>query len=191
MPLGANPSGFTAALTGQGKDVRWQVLEDSTAPGGRVIAEMSREITDYRFPLCIYDETVVEDVEAFVRFKPVGGRVDQAGGIIVRVRDADNYYVARANALEDNVNLYKVIDGNRRKITGRSMKVASGTWHTLSLRVDGDRLDVVFDGETVIQTHDGTFSAPGKVGLWTKSDSATHFADLQLRSIRESQDNRG
>jgi hypothetical protein len=181
MPTGSKPPGFTDALTGKGGAVRWQVLEDSSVPGGKVIAETSSDTTDYRFPICIYDGLVAKDVEVSVRFKPVSGRVDQAGGIIARVQDSANYYVVRANALEDNVNLYKVVVGVRRQIVGHNIKVTGGTWHTLSLKAEGDLLEVVFDGKRVIQTRDGTFGGPGKVGLWTKADSVTYFANFEIR----------
>jgi len=159
------------------------MLEDASAPaGGKVIAQTSADTTDYRFPICIYDGLTAKDVEISVRFKPVSGRVDQAGGIIARVQDPDNYYVVRANALEDNVNLYKVVAGVRRQIVGYSTSVKGGMWHTLSLKVEGDLLEVVFDGQRVIQTRDGTFGGPGKVGLWTKADSVTYFANLEIRN---------
>ena len=181
MPTGAAPVGFTAALTGHGGPVRWLVLDDPSAPdGGKVIAESSGDTADYRFPICVYDNLTSRDVEVSVRFKPVAGTVDQAGGIVVRVLDALNYYVARANALEDNVRLYKVVDGQRRQIAGQNLKVGAGTWHSLSLKIEGDLLQVDFDGKRVIETHDATFSGPGKVGLWTKADSLTHFNDLKI-----------
>jgi hypothetical protein len=102
---------------------------------------------------------------------------------MVRVRDADNYYVTRANALEDNVNLYKVVAGSRRQIAGRNIKVAGGVWHVLSLQVIGDLLRVSFDGQQIIETHDTTFAGAGKVGLWTKADSVMYFADLEIRPM--------
>jgi hypothetical protein len=181
MAIAAKPPGFTEGLTGQGEAVRWQVLEDPSAPGGGVIAETSRDTADYRFPLCIYDGLVAKDVEVSVRFKPVDGVVDQAGGVIVRVQDPLNYYVARANALEDNVRLYKVVAGVRRQIAGQKIEVATGAWHTLTLKVVGDVLEVGFDGRLVFEAQDETFAEPGKVGLWTKADSLTHFADLVVR----------
>jgi hypothetical protein len=180
MPIGSKPLGFTEALTGQGKPVRWQVLEDATAPGQVVIAETSRDTADYRFPICIYDGVMAKDVEVSVRFKPVAGSVDQAGGLIARVQDHLNYYITRANALEDNVRLYKVVAGVRRQIAGQNLMVTNGDWHTLSLKVEGDLLEVTFDGTRVIQTRDATFAGAGKVGIWTKADSLTHFAELKI-----------
>jgi hypothetical protein len=183
MPIGAAPEGFTEGLTGQGEAVCWRVLADDSAPGGRVIAETSRDTADYRFPLCIYDSLTAADVEVSVRFKPVDGAVDQAGGLLVRARDTQNYYLVRANALENNVRLYKVTDGVRRQIAGHNAEIASGAWHSLSLKIAGDRLDVTFDGAPVLSVRDVTFPGPGKVGLWTKADSLTHFADLTIRPI--------
>jgi len=181
MPTGATPVGFTEALTGHGGPVRWVVLNEQSAPtGGKVIAETSNDTADYRFPLCIYDNLTARDVSVSVHFKPVAGSIDQAGGIIVRAQDDQNYYVARANALEDNVRLYKVVAGQRRQIAGHNTKVAAGRWHTLALKVEGDLLEVVFDGIRVIQTHDATFAGPGKVGLWTKADSLTYFNELTI-----------
>src|SRR5262249_35187209 len=117
---GKPPTGFVQALTGQGGEVRWQVLDDASAPAGRVIAETSRDTADYRFPLCILENFTAKDVQVMIRFKAVAGSVDQAAGIIVRALDKDNYYVARANALEDNVRLYKVVNGVRRQLAGKN-----------------------------------------------------------------------
>jgi hypothetical protein len=183
MPIAAKPPGFTEGLTGQGESVHWQVLEDPSAPGGRVIAEISRDTADYRFPLCIYDGLVAKNVEVSVRFKAVDGVVDQAGGLIVRVQDPLNYYVARANSLEDNIRLYKVVAGVRRQIAGQKIEVATGAWHTLTLKVVGDVLEVGFDGRDLLRAQDETFAEPGKVGLWTKADSLTHFAELVIRPV--------
>ena len=180
MPLAEKPPGFTEALTGQGEAVSWRVLEDPSAPAGRVIAETSRDTADYRFPLCIYDGLSAQNVDVTIRFKPVDGSVDQAGGIVARFLDSGNYYVVRANALEDNVRLYKVVNGVRRQIAGNNLKVAPAVWHTLSLRIEGDAIEVSFNGASLIQIRDQTFSGSGKVGIWTKADSLTHFAEIDI-----------
>lgn len=177
MPAGVKPTGFTEALTGHGGPVRWIVLDPAD---DRVIAETSNDTSDYRFPLCIYDGLTAKDIGVSVRFKPVAGSVDQAGGIIVRAQDNLNYYIARANALEGNVRLYKVVAGQRRQIAGENTKVAAGSWHTLFLKVESDLLEVIFDGVRVIQTRDSTFANPGKLGLWTKADSLTYFKELTI-----------
>jgi hypothetical protein len=183
MPVGISPAGFSEALTGQGGVVRWQVLEDPSAPGGKVIAETSRDTADYRFPLCIYNDLSERDVEVSVLFKAVDGEIDQAAGLIARARDAQNYYVVRANALEANVRLYKVVDGVRRQIAGHNIEVTSGSWHRLSLRVVDDMLEAGFDGAALLSARDQTFAEPGKAGLWTKADSLTHFAELAINAL--------
>jgi hypothetical protein len=183
MLVGATPAGFTEALTGQGDAVCWRVLDDPSAPGGKVIAETSRDSADYRFPLCIFDGFTASDMKASVQFKAVDGSVDQAAGLVARVRDPENYYVARANALEANVRLYKVTDGVRRQIAGRNIEVASGVWHSLSLKIEGDLLEVEFNGTPVIHANDKTISGSGRLGLWTKADSLTHFAEFDFHSL--------
>jgi len=182
MQFGQKPPGFTEALTGQGDAVSWQVLEDPGAPARRVIAETSRDTADYRFPLCIWEGLQARDVKVSVRFKAVDGSVDQAGGIVVRLQDADNYYVARANALEDNVRLYKVVGGVRRQLAGRSVPVLKAVWHTLELRSEGEQLEVSFNGTSLMQIRDQTFVEAGKVGIWSKADSLTHFAEIDMES---------
>ena len=112
------PEGFRIARTGQGAPAAWSVVDDTSVPAGRVLAQTSTDQTDYRFPLAIYDAVSVRDVEVTVAFKAVAGRIDRAGGIAMRLTDADNYYVLRANALEDNVNFYHVVQGSRRQIRG-------------------------------------------------------------------------
>ncbi len=181
--VGELPKGFTAALTGGGGPVSWAVREDRSAPGGRAVVQESRDDTSYRFPLCIYDRISAADVSTEVKFKAVAGMVDQAGGLVLRYRP-ENYYVARANALEDNVNLFKTINGNRIKIAEVPVKVAPAQWHTLGFSARGTHLTVVFDGKTVIESDDATFRGPGKVGLWTKADSVTAFADLRIAPVR-------
>jgi hypothetical protein len=137
MATGAAPDGFTTGLTGGGKPVHWIVVEDDSAPRGtRTLAETSGDATSYRFPLAIYDGLVAKDIDVSVRFKPISGEVDQAAGLMIRVLDTDNYYVARANALEDNVRLYKVVDGDREQFAGVDTAVEQGQWQTLGLRAE-------------------------------------------------------
>ena len=184
-PLGPLPPEFlTTWRTGKGAVGDWRVVEDATASQGRVIAQVGTYPTDYRFPLAVYEPLPAQDVEASVRFKAVSGKVDRAGGLAVRVRDADNYYVARANALEDNVRLYRVVKGDRQQLASASAKVSSGTWHTLTLRAEGDRLSVSFDGTSLFTHSDRTFTGLGKVALWTKADSVTRFDRLNIRPLQ-------
>jgi len=179
--MGAAPAGFDTALTGEGKPGRWEIVDDATADGGRALAQLNAETTDYHFPLAIYRAASGTDVEATIHFKPVSGRVDQAGGVVVRYIDADNYYLSRANALENNVTFYRVVKGNRQQLAAGGAQVASGQWHTLTLRAEGDRFTVTFDGKSLITATDRTFGGAGRVGFWTKADSVTRFDRLEIK----------
>jgi hypothetical protein len=184
--VGSAPPGFSAGLTGKGPPPAWKIVEDPTAPAGsRVVAETSEDRTDTRFPLLILDGFEAKDVQVTVAFKPVSGRVDQAAGLAVRMRDGDNYYIARANALEGNVRLYKVVGGKRSQFGGKDVQIAPAQWQTLGLGVQGDRLEVRLNGNVLFEAHDRTFEDAGRVGLWTKADSLTHFDDLRVEpSVR-------
>jgi hypothetical protein len=185
QPGAAMPAGFAAALTGGGPPPRWEVLEDPSSPAGpRVLAETSRDRTDYRFPLALLEVVEAHDVAVSVRFRPVDGRVDQAAGLVARCRDARNYYVARANALEGNVRLYRVVDGRRIQFAGVDARVPRDRWQALGLRVEGDRLAVSLDGRELFSAVDRTFADARRVGLWTKADSLTHFDALAVEALR-------
>jgi hypothetical protein len=148
-----------------------------------VVAETSGDRTNDRFPLLILDGFEARDVQVAVAFKPVSGRVDQAAGIVVRLKDANNYYIARANALEDNVRLYKVVGGKRSQFAGKDVPIPSGLWETLGLDVQDDRFEVRLNGEILFEARDRTFKDAGKVGLWTKADSVTYFDDLRAEVL--------
>jgi hypothetical protein len=183
--VGAPPRGFSFALTGGGAPVRWVVLEDSYSPAGpKVLVETSKDRTSDRFPLAILDGVTARDVAVSVRFRPISGTVDQAAGLVVRLRDPRNYYIARANALEDNVRLYRVVDGRRIQFAGMDIRMPRDRWQALGLRVEGDRLAVSLDGRELFTATDRTFAEPGRVGLWTKADSLTHFDALEVNLLR-------
>jgi hypothetical protein len=180
MTVGSAPGDFEFARTGQGGPGQWVVVADGAA---RAIEQSSTDRTDYHFPLAIYRPVTAKNADVTLRFKPVAGKVDQAGGIAVRVASADNYYVVRANALEDNVRFYRVVNGSREQLAGASTKVSPGEWHTLGLRAEGDRFTVSFDGKTLYSATDSTFSAAGRVALWTKSDSVTRFDRIGIQVL--------
>jgi hypothetical protein len=177
--VGSRPAGFSFALTGQGRDGRWVVVQDPSAPaGGHVLAQLDQDETDYRFPVAVADAPAPRDVRVEVRCMPVSGKIDEACGVVVRFQDAGHYYVARANALEDNLNLYRVVQGRRKQIQGWSGKVSANAWHTLAVEARGDHLTVFWDGKPVVDARDGTFPDAGRVGVWTKADSVTYFDAL-------------
>lgn len=182
-PIGAAPSGFAFARTGNGGPGKWAIVADDTAEGGRAVEQTSTEKTDYRFPLAIYEPVVTKNVDVSLRFKPIAGAVDRAGGVAVRVTDPNNYYVVRANALEDNVRFYHVIRGRRTELKSASPKVTANEWHTLSLKADGDRFRVIFDGKELYTVTDKTITQAGKVALWTKADSVTRFDRIEINPL--------
>jgi hypothetical protein len=176
----APPDNFLFGRTGQGAPGQWIVVTEASASQGVAIAQMSQDPTDYRFPLAIYQPATLKNGTVSVRFKPVSGQVDQAGGIAVRLATPDDYYLVRANALEDNVRFYRVVKGRRQQLAGADTKVASGVWHTLDLRADGNHFTVSFDGAQLFSADDTTFPEGGKMALWTKADSVTLFDRIEL-----------
>jgi hypothetical protein len=174
LKTGAAPPGWTATQTGSGS-AKWSVEKDDSAPSKPNVLKQSGEAT---YPVCIKNDTSLKDGFVEVKFKPVSGKEDQAGGVIWRVRDANNYYIARANALEDNVTIYHTINGSRVAFKNINTKVTSGAWHTLRVDFEGNKFTVSFDGKKVIEANDESFKDAGKVGVWTKADSVTLFDDF-------------
>ena len=174
MNAGAAPPGWTATQTGGGS-AKWSVEKDDSAPSKPNVLKQSGQAT---FPVCFKNDTSLKDGFVEVKFKPVAGKEDQAGGVIWRVRDANNYYIARANALEDNVTIYHTINGSRVAFKNINTKVTSGAWHTLHVDFAGNKFTVSFDGKKVIEANDESFKEAGNVGVWTKADSVTLFDDF-------------
>ncbi len=175
---GALPPGWTASQTGTGK-AKWAVVADETAPSKPKVLKQSGEAT---YPVCIKADTSLKDGFVEVKFKPVSGKEDQAGGLIWRCQDTANYYIARANALEDNVTIYHTIQGKRVSFKNVDTKVAPGVWHTLRVDFAGNKFTVSLDGKQVLEATDDSFAEAGKVGLWTKADSVTLFDDFRYES---------
>jgi hypothetical protein len=189
--VGAPPPGFSRALTGQGKPGVWVVMKDQQSPDrGNVLAQTDTDATDYRFPVCVLDDLSARDLDLSVMVKPVTGRGDQAAGLVWRYRDANNYYIVRANALENNVVLYKVQGGRRTDVAlkgagrtyGKKVTVPSGQWSTLRVTAAGSLFTVYFNGRMLYEVEDATFPGAGKVGVWTKADSVTYFDNLVVNS---------
>ena len=174
MKIGAPPPGWTATQTGSGS-AKWSVGKDESAPSKPNVLKQSGQAT---FPVCFKNDTNLKDGFVEVKFKPVAGKEDQAGGIISRVQDANNYYISRANALEDNVTIYHTINGKRVAFKNINTKVTSGVWHTLRVEFQGNKFAVTFDGNKVIDATDESFANAGEVGVWTKADSVTLFDDF-------------
>src|SRR5262245_20802416 len=168
------PKGWTAGVTGKGSP-NWAVTKDDSAPSAPNVLAQTGEGT---FPICVDPSTSLADGFVEVKFKPISGGEDQAGGIVWRFKDKDNYYITRANALEDNVTIYHTIKGSRRSFKNVDTKVAKQTWHTLRVEFRGTRFTVYFDGKKVIEAEDDKIQGAGAVGVWTKADSVTNFDDF-------------
>jgi len=178
LQTGAPPPGWTATKTGSGQ-AKWTIEKDDTAPSKSNVLKQSGQAT---YPVCIKDDTSLKDGFVEVKFKPVSGKEDQAGGLIWRAKDSNNYYVARANALENNVTIYHTINGRRVEKKRTNMKVASNEWHSLRVDFQANHFTVTLDGKKAIEWDDDTFKAAGKVGVWTKADSVTEFDNFVYAS---------
>ena len=182
--VGGPPAGFSFGRTGEGRVGRWVVQAERDAPSGtHVLGQVDADTTDFRFPIAVANEPVLRDVRVTVKCKPVSGEVDQACGLVFRYQDEQHYYVTRANALEGNVRLYHVVNGDRRQFAGWNGAVTSGVWHALRVDAHADHLEVSWDGRKIIDAHDTTFPHAGKVGVWTKADSVTYFDDLSVEPL--------
>jgi hypothetical protein len=173
-PTGVSPAGWGCGVTGRGS-FRWTVEPDNNAPSKPHVLMQSGQGT---FPWCVRKDASLADGFVEVKFKSIDGREDRAGGVIWRFKDADNYYVARANALENNVSLYHTTHGIRHTIKYADAPVAADQWHTLRVEFAGQHIRVSLDGNPCIDREDDHISGPGLVGVWTKADSVTAFDDF-------------
>ena len=175
---GAPPAGWACGSTGGGTP-KWTIAADADAASGRYVLKQSGKAP---FPWCIKQGTALADGIVEVKFKPLAGREDQAGGVVWRWKDGDNYYVARANALENNVSLYYTEGGRRQTIKYVDAPVAPNAWHTLRAEFVGTQIRVMLDGKRYIDLNDSHIGGPGAVGVWTKADSVTVFDDFTYQA---------
>lgn len=184
--VGQPPEGFEFGHTAKaGAPGKWVIQADGP---NKYLVQTDPDSTRARFPIAVLSEVSAADIDLSVRFKPISGRVDQAAGLVWRYRDQDNYYIVRANALEDNVVLYKVENGTRTDLPvkgegrtyGKKTEVPAAQWSTLRVVANGPRFEVYFNGTKLYEVEDGTFTQPGNVGVWTKADSVTQFDDLTV-----------
>ena len=176
---GAPPAGWTCGSTGGGTP-KWTVEADTAAPSG---SNVLKQAGKGPFPWCIKQGTSLANGSVEVKFKPLAGREDQAGGLVWRWKDGDNYYVARANALENNVSLYYTERGRRQTIKYVEAPVLGNTWHTLRVVFQGTHIAVALDGKTYIEQSDSHIAGSGPVGVWTKADSVTAFDDFTFQAM--------
>jgi hypothetical protein len=184
--LGKVPAGWKATQTGKGAGNIWKVVEDKTTPSksGFALAQAA-ESPGSVFNLCVAEDTNFKDVEISVAFKANAGKKDRGGGVVWRYVDADNYYIARMNPLEDNYRVYKVVAGKRSaEFQDAEVKIPAGEWHTLSIKMVGDKIECSLDGKKYLEAKDDTFTKAGKVGLWTKADAQTSFDNFRVKELK-------
>ena len=178
------PAGFAFARTGSGRVGHWVTKAAVDAPSGtHVLAQIDDDALDFRFPVAVANEPSLTDLRLSVKCKLVSGEVDRACGVVVRYQDENNYYLTRANALEQNVRLYRVVNGHRQQVASWGGAVTSGVWHELRVEAKADHFQVFWDGEDVLDAYDQTFLQAGRIGLWTKADSITYFDDLKVEPL--------
>jgi hypothetical protein len=180
VPVGELPPDWIAAKTGEGPGSVWKVVEDASAPSAhKALAQTSADGPKRLFNLCVATKTSFRDLELTVAFKAVAGKIDQGGGLVWRYIDAKNYYVARMNPLENNYRVYKVVNGKRTQLATADLKIDAAKWHTLRVVHVGKHIECYFDGKRYLDVKDETFPKASMIGLWTKADAQTHFADLR------------
>lgn len=193
VPKETLPPGFTSRLAGQGSPGQWKIIEDlvpsllptftpDAAKGQRkhVLAQVSRDPTDERFPMLIHEGTVFGDFKISTRFKLAAGEKEQMAGIAFRVQDERNYYYIRASALGNTFNFFKIVEGVRSPPIGVKTNIATGQWHHMTVECEGSVIRATFNGAAILpELNDLTFTR-GKLGFWTKSDSVSYFTDVTI-----------
>jgi hypothetical protein len=167
-------------MTGIGRPPGWEAVADPTALGGWSLAETTGDSTDLHFPMCISPQVAVLDVDATLRFKPVAGARDRAGGLVLRAQNATDYYVVLASARDNAIRLYRMQGGRRALIFSAEVPVSSGEWHKLRVVLVGDKFEVSLDGKAVLTATDRSLMLPGAVGVWSQSDSVIYFDSLLI-----------
>src|SRR5215467_8337637 len=146
--------------------------------GGRQV--LAQTVETQPWAVALLEDQKFGDVDASVRFRPVSGNEDASGGIIFRARDGRNYLLVRANALENNLRLYTMVNGRRSQIaSARVTEPKLGEWHKIRVVAKGPKIQAYLD-DTLLLDHEDKSFARGWVGLWTKADSVTEFADLAI-----------
>jgi len=180
--VGKMPAGWSNYFTGKGSLGKWEIRQDN---GNRVLAQVSQENIGAHFDVVVWDGSNYQNLEITVKFKGIKGEEDQGGGPVWRYQDSDNYYIARANPLENNFRVYKVVDGNRKQLAGADIVIPSGEWHTITISMTSNHIECFYDGKKYLDAIDDTFKDSGKAGLWIKADAFTHFDDLKITNLQK------
>ena len=173
----------TQGSTGVGRATRWEAVEDKAALGGWALAETAGDATDLRFPLCISEQAVTRDVDATLRFKPLSGTRARVAGLLFRAQSASDYYVVRADALDNSVRFYRMEKGKRSQIAGKETLVESDKWHSLRVIASNESFEVSLDGKVLFSARDRSLPQPGAMGVWSQADSVTHYGSLLVGPV--------
>jgi len=168
----------TQGMTGIGRPPDWRGVADPDGPDGWALVEMAGDASDLRFPLCISEQAVARDIDATLRFKPLSGTRARVAGLTFRAQSANDYYVVRANALDNSVRLYRMEKGKRSQIGGKEAPVEADKWHSLRVIASNDRFEVALDGKTLFSVTDRSLIQAGAMGVWSQADSVTHYGSL-------------
>lgn len=174
----------TQGMTGVGRPANWQPVADPDGPNGWALVETAGDAADLRFPLCISEQAVTRDLDATLRFKPVSGTRAQVGGFAFRAQSANDYYVVRANSLDNSVRLYRMEKGKRSQIGSKEVPIEAGQWHSLRVIASNDRFEVALDGKPLFTVTDRSLPQAGAMGVWSQADSVTHYGSLLVAPVR-------
>ena len=174
----------TQGMTGLGRPPSWQPVADPDAPDGWALAETAGDATDLRFPFCISPQAVTRDFDATLRFKPMSGTRAQVAGLIFRAQSANDYYVVRANSLDNSVRLYRMEKGKRSQLASKEAPIEAGKWHSLRVIAANERFEVALDGKTLFDVTDRSLLQAGPLGVWSQADSVTRYGSLLLSPVR-------
>jgi hypothetical protein len=184
--IGVPPADFEFWRTGQGGAGQWAVVRDATAAAGASIEQFSADQSKDRFPLAIYKPISTKNVAVRAHFKLISGPM-QSAGLAFRLTSASNYYLVRASALKEQVELLRVTDGTIEQIAGVDAEVVQDHWQTLGIVAEDDRFTISLDGNWILTVWDKTFARDGHVALWTEDDNVTRFEEIQITPLQGSQ----
>jgi hypothetical protein len=174
----------TQGMTGVGRPPNWQPVADPDAPDGWALAETAGDPADLRFPLCISPQAMARDFDATLRFKPISGTRAQVAGLMFRAQSASDYYVVRANSLDNSVRLYRMEKGKRSQLAAKDAPIEAGKWHSLRVIAANERFEVALDGKTLFDVNDRSLPQAGPLGVWSQADSVTRYGSLLVSPVR-------
>jgi plasmid stabilization system protein ParE len=180
--IGAPPTGFEFWQGGQGEAGQWTVVRDPTAIAAASIEQSSADATDDRYSLAIYQPVSTKNIAVSAHVKIMRGRM-QSAGLAVRFVNPEHYYVLRVSALEERIDLIRVLNGKMERIAGMDADVVRERWHSLGIRVEGERFIAFLDGRLVFEAFDRALLREGNVALWTEEDNVTRFEEIEISAL--------